>query len=115
MSIIVVRPGSKRTVIKTKPEWQLRGWFWGRRGLEGKYQTKFGSWWGFVDMREPSALRFFVYRFPIHALRRHPKNACISFKENNWAYIDMHRAINIDAGILEVEKILTEALELYRH
>jgi hypothetical protein len=100
----------------TTKYWQDQGWDYvpDRMEMDGYYRTHRGSFKGKIALSHSGDHQYFVYN-PPPALKRHEHGAC---------FVDLHRdglhfvhfrvkPLNVDAGILAIELIFRETLELY--
>ena len=115
---IVVSPVKRNRVAvkpKYRPYWQIQGWEVIGDTLFGLYRTPLGSTVGYVENYKSREPRFYVVD-PPDQLRRHPHRACFQGrpsrgKGHHWVHFGI-KPKNPDSGILEIEKILMEALHL---
>jgi hypothetical protein len=111
----VVRPivHRARTVVRPKNRlyWQLRDWEVDGNRLVGNYQTRFGSFAGYIEQRRSPQPEFFIVN-PPEQLMKHPHWICFSHIGGNTFSIHFDpRPTNPSGGIREVEKVLAEALK----
>jgi len=93
--------------------WQEQGWRLDRTQLKGYYRTFRGSYRGVIDLFESGRHMFHVYK-PPKKLRQHGHAVCFRHKGNGLYWV--HFATlpkDVDAGIMEIERILHESLERY--
>jgi hypothetical protein len=107
------RSGS-RTVVKRSPRayWEERGWRRNGRIFEGDYQTAHGSWHGCVSESPGGRVEVFIHN-PPPVLERHPHWQCFNKRNDGWFFVHpVTRVADVSAGILGLEKTITEAYEL---
>jgi len=113
-AVAIARPVVRRTPIVIhpvdRPYWDLQHWELVGNRLTGFYRTPYGSYAGYIlDPQAPRPQFFIVH--PPEELQQHPHRAC--FHPVGAGTFSIHFGIaptNPDAGILEVEKVLGEAL-----
>lgn len=110
----LVRPLPRaRAVItpKFRPYWELMHWAVQGDQLVGRYQTPDGSAGGYIKQFRHPRPQFYIVDPPMQ-LRSHPHWPCFHSIGANQFGIHFNPAPpNPDAGILEVEKVLAEALK----
>jgi hypothetical protein len=75
------------------------------------YQTRFGNWSGYVMLSPGGRVEVFIHNPPA-VLERHPHWPCFNKRSDGWYFIHPIRPIaDVSAGIINVEKIITEAYE----
>lgn len=108
----VVGPGAKPSEYKTVPLWQVRGWTNTPRGLEGRFKTRHGEYWGLIKILSRAKSKFYIFQ-PPRELEHHPQHHCFFPIGNGW--FDVHFDVGpdgIDDGIIQIESILTNALSI---
>jgi len=103
-----------RTLVQRAPTpyWKERGWQQQGPDFVGSFQTRFGSWPGFVKVSPSGRIEVFI-RHPPDALQRHPHWPCFRVRNDGWFFIHpTHDVPDVSAGILSAEKTLTEAFQL---
>jgi len=87
---------------------------WHKQGNEytGTYQTPYGAFMGFIRQRSSTELDFYLYK-PPEALQEHSHWSCFQqHTEDGWYFVHMaERPRDVSAGILTIERLLSEALE----
>ena len=116
--VLTVRPTHRvqpRTVRPVqRPYWELQHWRFNGSALVGFYRTPFGSYAGRIENARSRNPSFYIFN-PPGALRGHPHWICFHHKGNGRYWIHFSPAPPTpDAGILEVEKVLAEALSRRR-
>ena len=113
-SVITRRPttGRAATLIRpiNRPYWQLR--HWERKGdrLTGFYRTPGGTYEGYILHPNAPRPEFFI-KNPPAALKRHHHWICFhAVSKDSYSIHFSPAPPNPDAGILAVEKVLSEAL-----
>jgi hypothetical protein len=117
---IVVRPVKRnRVVVKPiyRPYWQIQGWVAVGDTLVGQYMTPLGSTVGHIENYKSREPLFYVVNPPAQ-LKGHPHRHCFQSRSSRgkghyWVHFGT-KPRNPDSGILEIEKILMEALRLPR-
>jgi len=100
---IVIRP------IK-RPYWEQKGWKPNGDRLIGFYETPMGLFQGYIEDWRSRRPQFYIIK-PPRELRYHNHWACFREKGNNLFWVHFGETpTNPDAGILEIEKVLAEAL-----
>lgn len=100
---IIIRP-------VRRPYWEQRHWQPRGNRLRGFYQTPHGSFQGYVDNWRSRNPVFYIIK-PPPQLRHHPHWACFRKRGANLFWIHFaEQPPDPDAGILEMEKVLAEAL-----
>jgi len=103
---------TSRTVVSPidRPYWDLKHWQLKGDQLVGFYRTRYGSYEGCIKHPRFSRPEFYIVE-PPEQLRHHPHWICFhSIGGNRYAIHFSPAPPNPDAGILEVEKVLVEAL-----
>jgi hypothetical protein len=104
-------PGSRVTLTRIdRPYCDLR--HWQRKGdrLVGFYRTRYGSYEGYIKHPEYSRPEFYIVNPPAE-LWNHPHRHCFRKAEGDHYAIHFYPVPSFpDAGILEVERVLVEAL-----
>lgn len=116
-------PSPSASPIAVPPEeypshsyWQEQGWRLNRPGriLHGYYRTFRGSFRGVIELSDdPEGYKFFILNPPAQ-LHNHPHAICFchqGYGKYLAHFTTPHK--NIDAGIIKIEQVLREALELY--
>jgi hypothetical protein len=87
---------------------QQRGWQ--QRGdlVEGYYRTMVGSWKGRARLSYGGNCKMFIHE-PPHWLRQHDHWVCFRYQGDGWFLIHTNNVPELCAGIIEVERLLTEA------
>jgi hypothetical protein len=117
---IVVSPVQRNRVVvkpKYRPYWQTQDWVVVGDTLVGQYKTPLGSTAGYIENYKSREPLFYVVNPPTQ-LKRHPHRHCFQSRESRdkghyWVHFGT-KPRNPDSGILEIEKILMEALQLPR-
>ena len=109
----VIKP--KGILIKRReiPYWQERGWKKIRKGFEGFYRTRFGSFQGKVEEKLFSKIDFYIHK-PPKVLRNHDEWVCFNPRSRDWYFIHIiggAKDKELSSGIIFIERILTEAYE----
>jgi hypothetical protein len=115
---IVVRPVKRNPVVvkpKDRPYWQMQDWVVVGDTLVGEYKTPLGSTVGYIENYKSREPLFYVVNPPAQ-LNRHPHRHCFQSRSSRgkghyWVHFGK-KPTNPDSGILEIEKILMEALRL---
>ena len=113
-AVAIARPVVRRTPVVIhpvdRPYWDLRHWYRVGDRLTGFYRTRGGSYEGYIlDSQAPRPQFFIVH--PPQELHKHPHAICFRPVGRGTFAIHFNPAPrNPDAGILEVEKVLGEAL-----
>jgi hypothetical protein len=93
-----------------RPYWDLQHWLRQGDRLVGFYRTPQGSYGGYILHPDLPRPEFFIVR-PPKELEQHRHWICFRPIGNETYSVHFNPAPqNPDAGILEVEKVLTEAL-----
>jgi hypothetical protein len=103
----------RRTLVKRipRPYWEEHGWRRERRNYQGNFQTRFGSWAGYVTESPSGRVEVFIHN-PPEVLKRHSHWQCFNQRDDGWYFVHSVRPIaDISAGIINVEKTITEAYE----
>ena len=93
--------------------WEEQGWKLEGYRLRGYYRTYRGSFRGMIKLFDSGEHQFFIYS-PPNQIRYHSHWVCFMYRGTGWYWV--HFAVepaNVDAGILSVEKIIREAMELH--
>lgn len=109
---VVRPPQASRIFVRPidRPYWELKHWHFKGNDLVGFYRTPYGSYEGYI--KHPNCLRpeFYIVDPPVE-LRAHPHWICFHHIGGNRYSIHFSPPPpNPDAGIVEVEKVLAEAL-----
>jgi hypothetical protein len=107
------RRGSRSTVVKRtpRPYWEEHGWKRERQTYQGMFQTRFGSWSGYVTKSPGGRVEVFIHNPPT-VLERHPHWPCFNKRKDGWYFVHPIRPIaDVSAGIINMEKTITEAYE----
>ena len=93
------------------PYWQESGWVRSGNTYTGRYGTRYGSWEGQINQRRGSNIELFIIH-PPERLASHPHWVCFNSKGRGlyWLHFNQNPK-SISGGILEMERILTEAFE----
>ena len=112
MAIHVIRPNADHTIFNAPTERETRGWKnVGGGAYRGLFVTKKGSFWGFATKEFDQTIKIYIYA-PPQQLRRHPKWGCFHPVKPGWFEVHISpKPKSIDAAILKVENMLSEALE----
>jgi hypothetical protein len=105
-------PDSKTIVVEhvVKPYWRETGWKANGGRLTGCYRTQSGSFKGYIDGWQSQRPLFYIIN-PPSALSRHTHSQCFNPRGNGLYWVHFgNPATNVDAGIIEIETVLTEAL-----
>jgi len=90
--------------------WREAGWQPNGSRLAGCYRTQRGSFKGYIDGWQSQRPMFYIIN-PPSALSRHEHSACFRPKGSGRYWVHFaNPATNADAGIIEIETVLTEAL-----
>jgi len=93
-----------------EPYWQEMGWQPRGKRLEGFYRTQVGSYQGYIDKWQSREPRFHIVSPPTE-LRQHSHWACFRPRGNGLFWVHFaHTPSGVDAGIVEIETVLSEAL-----
>ena len=107
-----VRNGRSSRLVKPvdRPYWQLQHWKEAGDRLTGFYRTPYGSYEGYILHPNAPRPQFFIKKPPA-ALKEHPHWICFhSVGKGTYSIHFSPAPPTPDAGILEVEKVLGEAL-----
>ena len=104
-------PSSRITLVPiVRPYWDLNHWKLKGDRLVGFYRTRYGSYEGYINHPKSSRPEFYIAGPPA-ALRDHRHWICFrSIGGNRYAIHFVPAPPHPDAGILEVERVLFEAL-----
>jgi hypothetical protein len=105
--------GQAPEIIKRieRPYWMERGWVHEGDHYTGNYQTRYGSYSGFVEQQASNSFDFFILS-PPEELRRHSHWTCFQHRGENWYHVHMgKRPKDLSSGILTIERLITEAFE----
>ena len=105
------RPGATLVEPNRNPLWVLRGWR--RRGNEliGAYRTARGSVSGIVQLDGQQRALSYVILNPPEALLTGPHGACFRRRGEGRYWVHFSQShLDVDAGIVAVERLLTLAL-----
>ena len=105
--------GRPPEVIKRieRPYWMERGWVREGNHYVGNYQTRYGSYPGFVEQQGSNSYQFFILD-PPGELKRHSHWTCFQHRGDNWYHVHMgRRPADMSSGILTIERLITEAFE----
>ena len=107
---------SPRTLQRYKAEkyWEENGWRLnlniGR--LNGHYRTLYQSFKGKVELDDTGDHRYFIAD-PPPGLKNHPHGACFMYQGDGWYWVHFNvKPRNVDAGLVSIETILREAMEM---
>ena len=94
-----------------RPYWQERGWVRQGDHYVGNYQTRYGSFQGWIEQQGSNSFEFFILS-PPEQLKSHSHWTCFQHRNDNWFHVHMgRRPKDLSAGILAIERIITEAYE----
>lgn len=105
---------SNAIVVKRdpRPYWEEQGWRHQNGAYVGSFQTKFGSWPGHVVVSPAGRVDVFIHNPPA-ALQRHSHWPCFRPRNDGWFFVHPSTHLtDVSAGILGVEKTITEAYEI---
>lgn len=109
----VVRPAQRARVAihpVDRPYWRYKHWKVRGNQLDGFYRTPLGSFEGHIKQFRSHRPEFFIVN-PPRQLKSHAHWACFHSRGPNRYWIHFGSApASPDAGILEVERVLAEAL-----
>lgn len=103
----------KSTLVKRtpRPYWDEHGWRREGGKYSGLYQTRFGNWAGYVTVSPSGRVEVFI-QHPPAVLEQHPHWQCFFQRHNGWYFVHSTSPISdVSAGIINVEKTITEAYE----
>ena len=108
--------GPPRTLQRYKADkyWEENGWILDSddRELHGYYRTMRQSFRGRVDLDGTGDHRYFITD-PPSGLKHHPHGACFMYQGDGWHWVHFNvKPLNVDAGIVSIETILREAIEM---
>jgi len=86
---------------------------WVRKGnrYSGSYQTRYGSFTGYIEESWGNSFEFYILD-PPEVLERHSHWVCFRDRGNNWFNVHMGRKPkDLSSGILTIERLITEAFE----
>lgn len=96
----------------SRPYWEERRWQRNGQEYSGNFQTRFGSWQGFINVSPGGRVEVFIHNPPT-VLQRHPHWQCFQQRDNGWFFIHPTKSVpDVCAGILGVEKTIIEAFTL---
>lgn len=94
-----------------RPYWMERGWIRNGNNYVGNYQTRYGSYSGYIEQQGSNSFQFFILD-PPKEMEEHSHWTCFQYRGDQWWHIHMGRKpADISAGILAIERLLTEAFE----
>lgn len=102
---------SRAIVVKRdpRPYWAEHGWQHENGIYTGNFQTKFGSWPGYITVSPGGRVEVFI-RNPPAKLHRHPHWPCFRARNDGWFFVHPNTPVaDVSAGILAVEKTIAEA------
>ena len=106
--------GNRKPELKDEPYWSLQHWRIEGSRLAGYYRTMYGSFAGHIEAYDTDSPRFYITE-PPPELRAHPHWCCFQRRERGrWSIHFGPAPTDPDTGILEVEKVLVEALRNQR-
>lgn len=92
--------------------WQENNWTHIGTRYTGCYRTPFGAYEGFIEETYEGHLEFFLKNAP-ECLDLHPHRACFRQKGRGLLFVHFAQEVSTpDAGIREIEHVLTQAHEL---
>jgi hypothetical protein len=104
----------QRVMRRELPYWIERGWVCQGNVYHGAYQTPYGSFRGMIEDRGWGDLRFYMFD-PPDAVRRSNHWACFAPRGKKGYHVHMgRRPDDASSGILTIERLLAESLELSR-
>ncbi len=109
LSRAIIKASSKLVRRDTRPYWQQRGWV--KRNayrIDGYFRTRFGSWKGKATISPSKRIELFIHKPPAK-LRKHPHWECFMSRAKNWYFVHTHGIKDLSSGIMQVERVLTEA------
>jgi hypothetical protein len=96
------------------PYWQEHDWKRDGRRYQGTYQTRFGSYVGWIEDRAFGDIRFLMHTPPAE-LRNSGHWACFQPKGDGWYAVHMRiPPADVSSGIIGIERLITEAFEVNR-
>jgi hypothetical protein len=100
------------TLVKGQPYWQDQGWSLRRRKMEGYFRTHYGSFRGVIELSRIGKHRYYMFNPPTE-MQRHSHWGCFLYRPNGAYWVHFNREPkNVDAGILAIEQIIRESMEL---
>ena len=96
-----------------EPYWKQRGWKKSGYKYQGYYRTMIKSFKGKAEVSPSGQTKLYIKK-PPKELKHHEHYPCFMKESNGWYFIHNNDNGNFDlsSGILQVEQILTEALNL---
>ena len=96
-----------------KPYWEQRGWRKVFDKYHGYYRTAHGSFKGEATVSYSGQIELFIAK-PPKCLRKHSHWACFMKRPDGRFFIHNNKngIIGLSSGIMDVERIITEAFEL---
>lgn len=95
-----------------RPYWDERGWRQEGGAYHGYYQTKTGSWPGYITVSPGGRVEVYIHN-PPNALERHPHWTCFQRREGGWYFIHPTTPVSdVSAAVLSVEKTISESEQL---
>lgn len=92
------------------PYWQQQGWSHQGVGFTGRYQTRYGSFLGYIEQRG-GQFEFLLFQ-PSHEIRRHSHWVCFQDRGQGWYFVHMgRRPRDLSSGIMTIERLIKEAYE----
>lgn len=93
------------------PYWQERGWCNDGSNYNGHFQTLFGRWPGYATVSPSGRVEIYIQNPPA-VLSKHAHWPCFRKQKGGWFFVHpVHKVPDVSAGILGVEKTITEAHE----
>ena len=94
-----------------RPYWAQRNWKENRNSYHGYFRTKYGSFPGKATVSPSKEIKLFIKK-PPKELKAHEHSSCFTKKTGGWYSVHVYDGLNnLSSGIIEVEKILKEAIE----
>ncbi len=93
--------------------WQEQRWRLDGDVLSGYYRTYRGSYEGAIKLFQSGLHKYFIIN-PPRELAKHPHAPCFIYQGQDglyWVHFNL-RPKNVDAGIIVIETILRESLEM---
>jgi hypothetical protein len=111
-SSVALRPGTNERLVESTVQYHWQHRYWQPQGdrLVGFYRTEFGSYEGYILNWRSRRREFFIIG-PPRELSSHMHASCFFPRGNDLFFVHFGRTpSSVDAGILEVEMVLAEAL-----
>jgi hypothetical protein len=94
------------------PYWKERGWQQRGSDFAGSFQSRYGTWPGYITVSPSGRIEVFISN-PPSVLEKHPHWPCFRARENGWYFIHATKPVpDVSAGILSTERTLNEAFQL---